>query len=387
MNKKISSRVFHDSIEHQLSGLKTDPWLAQRIMSSAKEEEPVKKFTLRTVLIIALIVLATLTTALAAGVLLGWTDFYHFEIPRTAKEILNATEPRDYQVGPLTFAVNEQLTDGHIALCSATSRTTDGGPAVISEEIYDAVGANGKNGQELARQWNLPPETRWIDAAHMMNLPFYRVSITMFVPEECHDSEDMGDAMWDQEGHCVSYYMASLNSLQVGETLPVTLHFQVTQYDPQSIEPASVMEDVTDEAKEMNSWEETFEISLTVPEPIGEKTYRPVKPFDFENGLTLQSVTAQQTVAGAYVVGHFILRDGYDFYDACNGELAFIGDNDQEIPWGMAESGIIRYDQLPNVDWGAMLNLETLPDELGVNIDNTTVQVMEDINKQDPDNH
>ena len=225
MNKKISSQVFHDSIEHQLSGLKTDPRLAQRIMSSAKEEEPVKKFTLRTSLIIALIVLATLTTALAAGVLLGWTDFYHFEIPRTAKEILNATEPRDYQVGPLTFTVNELLTDGHIALCSATSRTTDGSPAVISEEIYDAVGANGKNGQALARRWNLPPETGWIDAAHMMNLPFYRVSISMFVPEECHDSEDMGDAMWDQEGRCVSYYMSSLNSLQVGETLPVTLHF------------------------------------------------------------------------------------------------------------------------------------------------------------------
>lgn len=375
MNKKISSDEFHDSIDRQLSGLKPDPWLAQHIMASAKEEEPVKKFTVRTALIVALIVIATLTTALAASVLLGWTDFYSFEIPKTAQEILNATEPKDYQVGPITFTVNELLTDGHIALCSATSHMTDGSSAVISEEVYDAVGANGDNGEALAQKWDLSPDTRWIDAAHIMNLPFYRVSISVNVPEECHDGEDMGDAMWDEKGNCVSYYMAALNSLHVGETLPIKLHFQVWEYDPQSIEPSSVMEDVVDEAKQINHWEDTFEITLTVPAPIAEKTYWPVEPFDFENGLTLNSVTAQQTVAGAYVVGQFILRDGFNFNDAYSGELDFLDATGEEIPWGMAKSGIIEYDQLPKVEWGAMLNLEVLPEEMVVSLDETTVHV------------
>jgi len=375
MNKKISSDEFHDSIDRQLSGLKPDPWLAQHIMASAKEEEPVKKFTVRTALIVALIVIATLTTALAASVLLGWTDFYSFEIPKTAQEILNATEPKDYQVGPITFTVNELLTDGHIALCSATSHMTDGSSAVISEEVYDAVGANGDNGEALAQKWDLSPDTRWIDAAHIMNLPFYRVSISVNVPEECHDGEDMGDAMWDEKGNCVSYYMAALNSLHVGETLPIKLHFQVWEYDPQSIEPSSVMEDVVDEAKQINHWEDTFEITLTVPAPIAEKTYWPVEPFDFENGLTLNSVTAQQTVAGAYVVGQFTLRDGFNFNDAYSGELDFLDATGEEIPWGMAESGIIEYDQLPKVEWGAMLNLEILPEEIVVSLDETTVHV------------
>ena len=375
MNKKISSDEFHDSIDRQLSGLKPDPWLAQHIMASAKEEEPVKKFTVRTALIVALIVIATLTTALAASVLLGWTDFYSFEIPKTAQEILNATEPKDYQVGPITFTVNELLTDGHIALCSATSHMTDGSSAVISEEVYDAVGANGDNGEALAQKWDLSPDTRWIDAAHIMNLPFYRVSISVNVPEECHDGEDMGDAMWDEKGNCVSYYMAALNSLHVGETLPIKLHFQVWEYDPQSIEPSSVMEDVVDEAKQINHWEDTFEITLTVPAPIAEKTYWPVEPFDFENGLTLNSVTAQQTVAGAYVVGQFTLRDGFNFNDAYSGELDFLDATGEEITWGMAESGIIEYDQLPKVEWGAMLNLEILPAEIVVSLDETTVHV------------
>lgn len=375
MNKKISSDEFHNSIDRQLSGLKPDPWLAQHIMASAKEEEPVKKFTVSTALIVVLIVIATLTTALATSVLLGWTDFYSFEIPKTAQEILNATEPKDYQVGPITFTVNELLTDGHIALCSATSHVTDGSSAVLSEEVYDAVGANGDNGETLAQKWNLSPDTRWIDAAHIMNLPFYRVSISVNVPEECHDGEDMGDAMWDEKGNCVSYYMAALNSLQVGETLPIKLHFQVWQYDPQSIEPQSIFEDVVDEAKEMSYWEDTFEITLTVPAPIAEKTYMPEQPYDFENGLTLNSVTAQQTVAGAYVVGQFTLRDGFNFNDAYSGELDFLDATGEEIPWGMAESGIIEYDQLPKVEWGAMLNLEVLPEEMVVSLDETTVHV------------
>lgn len=375
MNKKISSDEFHNSIDRQLSGLKPDPWLAQHIMASAKEEEPVKKFTVSTALIVVLIVIATLTTALAASALLGWTDFYSFEIPKTAQEILNATEPKDYQVGPITFTVNELLTDGHIALCSATSHVTDGSSAVLSEEVYDAVGANGDNGEALAQKWNLSPDTRWIDAAHIMNLPFYRISISVNVPEECHDGEDMGDAMWDEKGNCVSYYMAALNSLQVGETLPIKLHFQVWQYDPQSIEPQSIFEDVVDEAKEMSYWEDTFEITLTVPAPIAEKTYMPEQPYDFENGLTLNSVTAQQTVAGAYVVGQFTLRDGFNFNDAYSGELDFLDATGEEIPWGMAESGIIEYDQLPKVEWGAMLNLEVLPEEMVVSLDETTVHV------------
>lgn len=375
MNKKISSDEFHNSIDRQLSGLKPDPWLAQHIMASAKEEEPVKKFAVSTALIVVLIVIATLTTALAASALLGWTDFYSFEIPKTAQEILNATEPKDYQVGPITFTVNELLTDGHIALCSATSHVTDGSSAVLSEEVYDAVGANGDNGEALAQKWNLSPDTRWIDAAHIMNLPFYRISISVNVPEECHDGEDMGDAMWDEKGNCVSYYMAALNSLQVGETLPIKLHFQVWQYDPQSIEPQSIFEDVVDKAKEMSYWEDTFEITLTVPAPIAEKTYMPEQPYDFENGLTLNSVTAQQTVAGAYVVGQFTLRDGFNFNDAYSGELDFLDATGEEIPWGMAESGIIEYDQLPKVEWGAMLNLEVLPEEMIVSLDETTVHV------------
>ena len=66
MNKKISVDDFHDAIERQLSGLEPDPWLAQRIIASDKEEVKVKKISYATVIIVAIIVLA-MATALAAG--------------------------------------------------------------------------------------------------------------------------------------------------------------------------------------------------------------------------------------------------------------------------------------------------------------------------------
>ncbi len=66
MTKKISVDDFHDAIERQLSGLEPDPWLAQRIIASDKEEVKVKKISHATVIIVAIIVLA-MATALAAG--------------------------------------------------------------------------------------------------------------------------------------------------------------------------------------------------------------------------------------------------------------------------------------------------------------------------------
>lgn len=344
-----------------------------RAARSVKEEEPMKKMTFS--LIVALSILAAMTAALAAGEWMGWSDFFsefgsRIEIPKTAQEILTATEAKTYRVGPLTFTVNQLMTDGRIAVCSATAETTDGSPAIISSEIYDAVAANGQNGRAVAQRLGLDPDTSWIDAAHQLKLPFYRVSVWMEVAEQYHDGDDMGDTLWDDQNRCVSYCLASLNEKAVGEQLPVTLKFIVSQYDAEQIEPpmADYATETYKEVKEMNRWRETYEIALPVPAALDQKIYAPAQPVHFSNGLTLNGVKAELTVAGAYVTGQFILDEGVDFHDAYDGELCFLDESGREIPWGMAESGIIAYDQLPLVEWGAMLNLEALPDSLTVAI-------------------
>ncbi|QUA52763.1 hypothetical protein [Aristaeella lactis] len=66
-NKKISADEFHASVERQLSGLKPDPWLAQRIEASEKEEKSVKKISATFILLAAIICVSV--TALAAGLI------------------------------------------------------------------------------------------------------------------------------------------------------------------------------------------------------------------------------------------------------------------------------------------------------------------------------
>ena len=55
-----------EALNRSLSGLQEDPWLAQRIIASAKGEFKVKKNSRATIIIAAVIVLA-MATALAAG--------------------------------------------------------------------------------------------------------------------------------------------------------------------------------------------------------------------------------------------------------------------------------------------------------------------------------
>ena len=113
---------------------------------SVQEEEKVKKFTIRTALIAAAIMILTVAVAMAATNMLGWSDLFHHDIPKTAQDILSATEQKTYQVGPVTFTVNELLTDGHMALCTSTSGMSDGSAAVIATELYDPIGACGDHG-------------------------------------------------------------------------------------------------------------------------------------------------------------------------------------------------------------------------------------------------
>ena len=60
---------------------------------SVKEEKTVKKASFRVALVVALIIVATMTVAVAAGNLLGFADFfggqYGTTVPETAQRVMN----------------------------------------------------------------------------------------------------------------------------------------------------------------------------------------------------------------------------------------------------------------------------------------------------------
>lgn len=54
------------AVEHSLAGMKSDPWLTQRVLARAKGEEPVKKVSAALILVIALM-LVTMAVGLGRG--------------------------------------------------------------------------------------------------------------------------------------------------------------------------------------------------------------------------------------------------------------------------------------------------------------------------------
>ena len=56
------------------------------------------------------------------------------------------------------------------------------------------------------------------------------------------------------------------------------------------------------------------------------------------------------------------------------------------FPFCCVPDHILNYDQLPQVEWGAMLNLVTLPDGLGVRIGESAVHVYSGTYKEPADN-
>ena len=117
---------------------------------SVKEEEPVKKFTFRTALIAACIIVATMAVAMAAGSIFGWNDFfskdYGTTIPKTAQEIMTATEPVTWQEGDVIFTVRERYSDSRLALISVEARLAEGVAAqVIGHGQCLRLGGTGRD--------------------------------------------------------------------------------------------------------------------------------------------------------------------------------------------------------------------------------------------------
>ncbi len=88
---------------------------------SVREEEPVKRFTVRTALIAACIILATIAAAIAAGSIFGWNDFFSIfygdtRVPQAAQEIMASAQEETFTVGPATFKIQERFADRHTAM-------------------------------------------------------------------------------------------------------------------------------------------------------------------------------------------------------------------------------------------------------------------------------
>ncbi|MBO4925932.1 MAG: hypothetical protein J5472_05595 [Clostridia bacterium] len=341
-----------------------------RAARSVREERKMKKFTLRTALIAALLIVATMTAALAATDALGWTDFFSvydgIPVPKAAQEILNATEEQTYQAGPLTFTVKQLLSDGRLAMSAVDIRTADGSAALYCMDPSDTLGCNGENGKDMARRLGLPEETTYTEAAKQLKLPLYRASASLEAPEPYSGGEGMEDPLWNADNTMTYFSMAYLNreSMAGTDKMPAQLFLFVSRIDPETGE---------DIADSMIRQREPMEIP--VHGVIAEKDYAPAESFTL-NGYALLSVHAEQTVCGLYLDRVYEAdEEARKLYESADAEKTWeiidplwegewLRENGEAFPTGMSLSGEIDDKSFPLIHCRDMISAEEMPETL-----------------------
>ena len=340
-----------------------------RAARSVKEEKNVKyvRFTFKTALIAALLILSMTAVALAASGALGWSDFLgvHFGdhvVPSTAVNAMNLEEKKSYEVGPLTFTVTQLMCDGHIAVSTTDIRTTDGSAAILTSEPWDPIGAFGENTKALAQRLGVDPNLTWIEAAKQLNVPLYNVRASL---ETDLAGSGMEDPLWNENNNLSYFSMAFLELGRPEGTLKGQLLLRVAPID---LETGDMVDEKTVRIRE--------EIEIPVMETLDEAVFKAETPVTLP-GLTLDSVSAEHTVAGLYLTTNWTVDE--DIQKACPDENSrqewfysmdhevisdWQDENGQSYPIGMSLSGSMEMDQWPIVCIGDMISVEDTPETL-----------------------
>lgn len=99
------------AVEHSLAGVKSDPWLAQRVLAKAKGEEPVKKVSAAFIVVIVLM-LVTMAVGLAAGTGLLDYLFRGSAKPAARQRELVQSVNAEHSAKGVSVTVTEALASG-----------------------------------------------------------------------------------------------------------------------------------------------------------------------------------------------------------------------------------------------------------------------------------
>lgn len=321
---------------------------------SVKEAEPMKKVSLRAVLIAAAILLATMAAAVAAGSLLGWTDYfrqqYDIPVPQAAQRILGEEwNTHSFALGPVTFTTRELLCDGHIAMAGTEiAMIAPEDASLLCADPFDAIGAAGENGRETARRLGLDPDTTWMEAARQLGRRLYNVRAILELPAEIDGDTAMEDTLWGDEGQMTYFSMAFPADGLTGETIDAQLFLRVAEMDVE-----------TGEEKDALTSREP--LSLYLEAPIDACAYRCEETFTAD-GYRLETVQAELTPAGLYLTTTWTAPEGATEEEILSHFPAWLDESGQTLPMGLSLSEQADVQNLPTVVYTQTFSADTLPE-------------------------
>ena len=333
---------------------------------SVKEEEPVKRVTFRAVLIAACIIIAATAIAMAAGQIFGWTDFfsgyYDISVPQDTVQIMKDNGEISHTIGPVTFTVGGLYCDGYTATTSVVAKATgESGILLTGDDPYDAVGANGENGDAVAEKLGVDPDTSWVDAAKQLNRPLYSVRAVLEIPEELSDGEQFEDPLFNEDGSLTYFSCAMMNGKASGEKVDCQVRLRVAEINlnQEEDEPKAVWEGV--------------DVSIPLQAPVETGEYVIPENTGLPEGIRLESVRALRMPAGVYLLADYLFPEDMDeetFWDNCeNYSLDFVRPDGTEFPFGMNLSGcgvLNQLNDLPVIHMMQMIPGDSIPEAVGI---------------------
>lgn len=321
---------------------------------SVKEEEKMKRFSMRTALIAAALIVVTMAVAVAATQL-GLNDLfknsYNIALPETAQSVLSATEQKTYSVGPVAMTLRETLADGHLVYVTCQAQPEKEKTALVMDQdssLDEAIS------DALAAYLNVEKGATFTQAAQQAGLSLYQASAYLTMDFDLLHGEEMMASVYGGDGSVLLVDMLQTKPGAVGDSVTGMLTMSAWEIDP-----------ATGERMEGKEWTTTEEITIPVNGATEEKTYAPEGDAQLL-GFKLQSVRAEKTCAGVYLYATFQAPQGaeqetaYDLY-----QLEYMDEKGASFPGGISLSGGLDENAVwPTVILESMLNLDTLPESL-----------------------
>lgn len=327
---------------------------------SVKEDENVKRAAFRTLLLAACIIIATMSVVLAASSLFGWNDFfqqfYGVTIPDAVQQIMKDTGETTYTLGKVTFTVSGLYCDGEVATASTTAKLADGIKALLTgDDPFDAIGANGENGEKAAEALGIDPSLSWAEAARQLKLPLYSVRAILEIPDDLSGGESMEDVLFGEDGTLTYFSMAMMNGQANGDTVPCKMFLRVLEVNP---------EDMENQPEALQEWKD---ITLPLSKPISTRMYIVPDGVIMDDAFRLEEVQAVQMPGGVNVISTVTALSGAaeDQAEDALSDLEPVQENGEALPGGLNLTGnIIDMTQWPKIKITRMVTLDHLPASL-----------------------
>ena len=339
---------------------------------SVKEEKTVKKASFRVALVVALIIVATMTVAVASGNLLGFADLfggqYGTTVPETVQRVMNEEwNKHEFALGEVVFTTQELFCDEHIAMASTVISMPDGSDALICAEPYDAVGATGENGEQAAKRLGVEPGMTWIEAAKKLNRKLYAVRAILEVPAEIDSGCAMEDFLYNEDGSVTYFSMPELNGKATGETVDMQMFLRVAEIDLNAETETTVLK-------------ERKPLSIFLEAPIEEHVYACNGDF-IADGYKLESIKAELSGAGLYLYSTFIAPDGVTEADVYERDFPLWLDLEEKaLPSGINLSASVDTQNLPKITYMQMLSVNAIPEKMIMQVPDTPFATADEIN-------